>query len=245
MRTTTLTATVIVLFASQLVNAQSILRGDPANWQWQASVDNGQTWTPGLVEIAATVPRVRVRAFLTFPPPNAQSYFGGVLLDPYVQGMAGAGAADTITDITRGQIPYTIQHLAVMRFGNIIKIDDDFDFLPPGVGTRWAQCSQPPNNGMSPRPLFLNPVNVFEYILNLDGTQGERLVTAAWSTDTVFQLRPHFTSFVWGIGNEFDQFRHPVIEEQLTIRVIPTSASASIFALAGVLAARRRRRVER
>ncbi len=223
-------------------NAQVVLQGDPATWEWQASLDNGQTWSAGAIITNQPSSSIRVRGVITFPGLEPLAYFGGILFDPYVDGLQGAGPSDTISAISRGQVPYTIQQLHVLRFGSRIKIDDDFDFLPPGQGTRWAQSFQGPNNGTSPTPVYLNPISVFEYTLNLDGTLGDRLVTAAWSTDTAFGYTPYMFSFIRTFQHMGEQWRHPMTESPLTIRVIPSPASASLLVLAGTLAARRRRR---
>ncbi len=223
-------------------SAQPIFRGDPASWQWQGSIDNGSNWLGNRLNIDSSITSVRIRAVASFPPPFDNAYFGYVACDPYVQGLNGAGATDTITSIGPGQLPPNSQDLSVRRFGNLLKIDDAFDTQPPGLGSWWMQRSQSPNNGTSPTPLFFNPVTLLEFTLVLDGSQGDRLVTAAWTTDTAFGYRPFCVTNVWGIDHRFQQWRHPMTEEQLTIRVIPAPASTPLLVLSSIVAASRRRR---
>jgi hypothetical protein len=236
-----LCACAVIHLSSARASAQLVFPGEPALWQWQASLDNGQTWSGGAVNVSTPSSSVRIRGLATFPTTFDRAYFGGVQFDPYVEGISNVGLGDTISSITLGQMQPRFQFLQARRFGNRIRIDDEVDFLPPGVGTSWALSGQAPNNGTSPEPVFDNPVSVFEYTLSLDGTLGDRLVTAAWSTDTAFGYSPYITTYVRTFEHRGQQWRHPTTEETITIRVIPAPASAALFLLALPLAARRRR----
>jgi hypothetical protein len=230
-----------VACAAVSAHAQSVLLGEPVTWQWQASTDDGLSWNSGTMVATSSAERVRVRGMVSFPSASTQRYFSFVAFDPFVEGIQNVGSNDSIMDVDRGQLPYALQRLQVRRFGNRLSIDDEVDTLPPGLGPSWALSLQGPNNGTSPLPDFANPINVFEFQLVLDGSLGDRLVTAAWSRETAFNLSPYAVTNVWGFENQGRQWRHPLTEEQLTIRVVPAPASASILVLAGLLGARRRR----
>lgn len=213
-----------------------------ASWWWEASADNGLTWSANLLEVPATQSTVRVRASCAFPQVS-RYYFGGALIDQVVTGLDNAGLADTISNVYFGF--GSTQPIAVRRFGNILKIDDASDALPPGQGAAQLAIFQP-SPAVGPYT-YDNPVtNLVLFDLHLDGTMGDRLVNAWWR-----DWRVAFPDFPF-LGpavvirhqdlNDLDFIFPTLTVHDLTIRVVPAPGAVVLACVCGSIVAKRRRR---
>lgn len=218
-----------------------------AQFWWEASADDGATWSRDVLEVEAAQPSVRVRAWTAWEPGAGQGvyqYFASCSFDVIVEGINGAGQADTASELHRTRYLDSLPHpMAAMRFGDVLKIDDERDTLPPGEGTRWLRFSQPPANIPGWEFQFQNPITLFSFVLELDGTEGERIVHQVF--------RPHagapgdppryflqtYTSET-GLGN-YPDGEGGVFD--LRIRVVPAPAAAALLVLAAFCPRRRRR----
>lgn len=138
---------------------------------WFASLDDGQTWQGGTVEVADPFARVRVRAIVDWESPGAYA-LASVVMDIAI---SGAGPADQVAAPAR-IAPFNngARDLVVMRFGDVIKIDDVRD-TPPGTGPYSISCFQPAEILGYPFSTE-RPAPVFEFALDLDGVHGTRIV---------------------------------------------------------------------
>lgn len=243
----TASAAVVVACAASPALAQIGYRlTGEATWWWEASADNGQTWVPTLLEVPSTQSVVKVRASVAFPP-DRWHYFLGAWIDQTITGVNGAGLNDTVFVTDPGF--NNQQTLASRRFGNVLKIDDVSDTAPPGEGpAQWA-IGQP---GFSAGPwTYANPViGVIDFNLSLDGSEGDRLVSAWWrdwsvlfpNDPVVANLPP---TILVANNNPFtgQDFILPTLTiNDLTIRVVPAPGVAVLFATACAFAGVRRAR---
>lgn len=152
---------------------------------------------------------------------------------------------DTATDLAHPH-PFIAdtQTLHAMRFGTVLKIDDNRDFHPVGMGTRWVTPAQFVED-FAPPGYFTsaNPVVVYDFTLNLDGAEEDRVITSLmrefpgagagmtiYTTPTGGQNQVRAAS-----GQSDDTFRHLGV----TVRIIPAPTTAALALLA--FAPRRRR----
>ena len=202
---------------------------DPGTWVWQASTDGGATWRSGVVEVAPLT-SLRVRAILGFPP-GERHYLGYQGFDAVVR---HAGTFDSISDPRGGQVRGSMI-TEIGRFGDTLKFDFPGDTLPPGEGPRWLSVGFDPPQGL-PVPLFLNPIVIFDYRLRVDLTPGDRIVSSIIAP----QEGTSYPSIVWyDLTPPWGGFYSPVVQQDLTVRVIP--APAAFLALTVCIFARRRR----
>jgi hypothetical protein len=147
--------------------------GGTARWTWQVSLDSGNSWQSGRVEIPAEGPQnVEVRALLDWSS-DAGLYYVTSSFDATVTATTGVGAADFIDAVRPGDLDPTVLILPVAsRIGNMLKIDDPRDADPPGLGLFWFRAG---NNPMQPDPR--RPIANLRFTLHLDGSIGERLVS--------------------------------------------------------------------
>jgi hypothetical protein len=212
----------------------------PATFRWQVSPDEGASWT----SVAAVAPSqasvlVRLRAsWQDVPSTNeffAETYFDGLVLS--------AGPSDTVASLARitslgnGQlIPYgtgpggAIGH----RFGSTIKLDQTPDTSAPGAGIGWINPRQRIGDaGLIPSTL--NPITLFQYRLNLDGSEGTRTISGLWRIDPS-------TGAPWAtVHNAFatlGNFDVTFFDAQV---IVPTPAGVCVGVMAGAWAMRRRR----
>jgi len=226
--------------------AQGYRLAGEATWWWEASADGGTTWTPALLEVPSTQGMVKVRACVAFPP-DRWHYFQGARIDQTITGMNGAGSSDTVVVTDPG---FTNQQtLASRRFGNVLKIDDVSDTLPPGEGAAHWGIFQP---GFSAGPwTYANPViGVIDFNLNLDGSEGDRFISAWWRDWTAFYPNdPVVANLPPTIrvanNNPFtgQDYIFPTLTiNDLTIRVVPAPGAVALLASACAFAGVRRRR---
>ena len=102
--------------------------------------------------------------------------FAGARFDAVVAAGSG-GLADSASGFLR---PFPLAHIVpqaivASRFGAVLKLDDSRDTLPPGDGTRGVSPSQGKEIMGDPRFFTTaNPISVFEFTLELDGSTGTR-----------------------------------------------------------------------
>ena len=220
-----------------------------AQFWWEASADNGATWSRDLLEVDAAQPSVRVRARTSWEPRAGEGvdyhYFSGSRFDVVITGVDGAGPGDLAHGFHRTQhLDSWVQTIGATRFGNTIKIDDTRDTSAPGGGSRWVTIAQPPEQFWDMgRFQTANPIQLFEFTLTLDGSLGERHIGQVFGplTDAPGHPSRYFLA-TWigptgglnypdGEGGVFD----------LRIHVVPAPAAAALLALAAFGPRRRRR----
>lgn len=209
-------------------------------WWWEGSIDNGQTWQSGSMDVSAQQQGVRVRARCQFPTellgPAPLTYLQWTNLDAIVVGSSLVGEADSIDTILFAD---RIRFNAVTstRFGNTLKIDAVGDSDAPGVGGGWIDIYQRPPNQL-PNPNLDNPISPIEYTLRLDGSIGTRLVSG------VFRDLPGqppgtqvFITSMFGVGQGFS-----ANAEQLSINVVPALGTLPVLFASSILVRRTSRR---
>jgi hypothetical protein len=212
-----------------------------ATWWWEASIDQGVSWTWSMLEVPQDQGTVRVRASCAFPPGRAH-YFAGAMIDQVITGLDGAGMSDTVTVVDPGFT--NPQTLMARRFGSVLKIDEESDTLPPGEGpSHWGIFQ--PGHAVGAYT-YANPVlGVIEFDLHLDGTPGDRLINAWWRDWTAwFPDIPDMGPAFLMLNRDFVDygFIYPDLTvHDLTIRVVPSPGIPAIALIATPLVARRRR----
>lgn len=202
-----------------------------ATFAWEAFVD-GQ-WRGGSVQTTATDVPVRVRVSWS---QDAGYAFASAQFDAVISVPTSASDA-AVNPIRPRPFDSASQTLAVTRFGNQLKIDDQRDTFAPGLGTRGTFPSQGVE-GFGYPISTANPAVVFSFNLRLGATMGTRLIEAlplapfnGNSTDR--WMRIYTTS--GGAQNT------PLVTQQtLELTLIPAPASAALLVV-GLVAARRRR----
>lgn len=152
----------------------------PANFRWQVSTDDGATWRAGAVHVPREQTSVLVNAVISWDAPTPPSFFAVSSFDVSWRAFS-AGYSDTAdmfaSEPIRGGYQGS-QQFAARRFAETLKVDDALDELPPGLGTGAITPLEPPPNFAIVRDT--NPVIVFQFRINLDGTIGERELSAVF-----------------------------------------------------------------
>jgi len=226
-------AVVFGVLAPSVAWSQIIFDGT-ATWSWEASTDGGATWHRGMLEVPTSQGAVQVRSSLAFPPPPTGS--GGGFSTAALDGVVGgAGPLDSVSGLNGGNLRSF--NFVASRFGSTIKIDDPVDTLPPGLGSRWAVLTQSRAQG---NRSLANPIILLSYTLTLDGSIGDRLV------EGIFRQPPgyppgHVVSIDMGMAQEAPTLVPFLIQEPLTIRVVPTPTTLATGTLGLAFLSRRRR----
>lgn len=207
----------------------------------ELSADGGETWRSGLTEVEpgprTVLGRVAVQWTADAGYCFAASQFDIGIAFP-------TGAEDAVTNAIR---PFffgrgSVQTIVATRFGSTIKIDDVRDTLPFGAGTRGVFPGQLPEAFAGwPPPTRENPAHVFTFNLNLDGTPGDRFVSAAFVPASNGALVRIYTT-VTGAQNSLGigPGMGPLEIHFASIRVVPAPGCV-LGALLGLWAGRRRR----
>lgn len=229
-------ALIAALCTTTQAHAQ-IVYGGQGRWWWEASTDNGTTFSERLLEVPQAPTNVLVRLRFSFPSGHLR-YLGGAGMDAAVYNTA---PGDDISDVTAGDrnggergLIYRIPRL------RLIKIDTFGDDLPPGEGPEWlCICQHPPQT--FPTPSFNNPITAMTYRLHLDGTPGDRQVSAVIAS--YMQVGHLVSAYTHSLNppERSTTFYLSTIQDPLTIRVVPTPAG--MFGLFGLMlcAVRRQR----
>ncbi|MDX2148708.1 MAG: hypothetical protein SFZ23_14440 [Planctomycetota bacterium] len=222
-----------VVGAASLATSSALAQVGTATFTWQASADGGQAWQSNLIEVDQSVRDLRVRGWLDWSA-NAGVAVETTSFDCIVQ---TESLSDQISEPYRPE-PFSSfppQSLASTRFGNVIKIDDVRDTLPPGVGIRGILIAQPWADSGFPHT-DERPLSLLEYSLRLSGELGDRTVSSEFLWLNSFDVR------LWISRTGREGANAPLTTTvPLTIRVIPAPGAAAFMTL-GMLAAARRRR---
>ncbi len=207
-----------------------------AAFRWQASADNGATWSSSSLSVPQTSASVLVRAVASWTPSSTDEVFARLNFDATVEGRLGSGLADGASAFVVGNPPAVVggvQSVGTFRFGSILKIDRNTDASPPGLGSDWLSIFQLSGMIGLPPISFDNPITLFSYRLDLDGTPGQRQLSATLQSGFLI-LFPDWRS---------NQIRgEPISVEPLTLTVLPAPGAIALLALGGVVVASRRRR---
>jgi hypothetical protein len=202
---------------------------------WQASIDNGQSWQAGGMEVSLSQETVRFRALFDWDHPTGYALHG-CFMDVTVSGLDNVGAADEATGVVRpspfGQSPQTI---VTTRLGNLIKIDDESDTRPPGLGPRAIEIGQPPEFLGLPFTRE-HHVPVFEFTLRLDGSAGVRIVDHMYRIGGTQDSTPTLYTDPNGAWVRPPQ----ALQDPFELVVTPAPAAACVLVLAPFFTRRRR-----
>lgn len=204
---------------------------------WEASLDSGQTWQRGLVQVDNPAARVQVRALVDWEYPGSYA-LASVQFDATVTTHGSSGLADLADDLERVS-PFHLgfsQTLAAMRFGNVLKIDDVTDPHPPGLGQGRVRMNQLIEVAGFPFTRD-NPALVFRYTLVLDGTTGLRTASHVWFPHPTQGTPVRPTVFLTPEGATASP--GTILIQPLELNVIP--APATLGLLLPLLAFHRRR----
>jgi hypothetical protein len=242
---TVATSFLVWVAASLTSNTPALAQPFSARLTWQFSEDYVNWTNTGLV--TPGIERVHVRALLTYQQPSTYfTRFGMSHCDPTVTGIAGAGLGDNVESVYHR---YNVDLLnsdqfGTTRFGDVLKIDQLGDNAPPGAGTGWIQSFQD-SPSLQPLTDDLPVIVLYQYTVVLDGTPGRRRLDGAYRSQS--STVPNAFVRIWA-PQAGSWFNYPVATEVIpgnfTVPV-PTPATASLLALAGLFAARRRRGVIR
>jgi hypothetical protein len=227
--------------AASATHAQTVRFEGQATWWWEASADGGATWSQSVLEVPSNQPAVRVRAACSFPQVFGY-YFGAAFIDQRITGLNNAGLGDSLTILNVGIL--SAQTFAARRFGNVLKIDDINDVLPPGEGQGHLGIGQP-NPSIGPYTLANPIINLVVFDLHLDGSAGDRFVDAWWRdwTPNYPQIPPGPRIHVRNRDLADPDIIVPDLTvNPLTIRVIPAPGAVAVLLAPGLAIARRRRR---
>lgn len=202
---------------------------------WEA--DDGTGWTAGRLETSAQSVRVRLRA--AWYPAEPALYFAGCQFDAVV---SGDGRDDVISDFDR-TVPMkkgATQTLVATRFGDVVKIDDRRDTMPPGQGPRGIFPGQLVEQFAGwPPPTHDNPVSLFEFTLTFDGVAGERRVSSLYVApsggNTIDRVMRIYTN------SSGAQINPSTTTFTLDIAYVPGPGGAALAGVALAFAVRRRR----
>ncbi|MDX2148709.1 MAG: hypothetical protein SFZ23_14445 [Planctomycetota bacterium] len=223
-----------LLVAIALSPSVALAQVGTATFTWQASTDGGQTWQSNLIEVDQVVRDLRVRGWFDWSPDAGVALFN-TTFDCTISSMSNG---DIATDPSR-RAPFTSFHqqsLVATRFGNVIKVDDERDTAPPGVGTRGVTNNQLWRDAGLPYTED-RPLSLLSFTFRLSGDLGDRTIDSSFGLAPTTDYRPRlFTSRSSSASNQPLTTTVP-----LTIRVVPAPGAAAFMTL-GMLAASRRRR---
>ncbi|MDX2147462.1 MAG: hypothetical protein SFZ23_08050 [Planctomycetota bacterium] len=213
-----------------------------ASLTWQASLDGGTTWTSNEVQTLIGT-SVRIRAVASWSQDAGYS-FDLSQFDGTVRGFAGAGRTDAATNF-RVPSPLTAgisggDTYVAQRFADILKIDEVRDTVAPGLGQRSIAPAQLYESAGLPHTTA-NPLSIFEYTLQLDGSAGTREVSSVWLLPPIgnpVRIR------TWRGPSFMDGNNSPetsVVPLRINV-VVPAPASAACLMIVASGLARRRRR---
>jgi hypothetical protein len=202
-------------------------------FEWQISADGGQTWQAGDVVVSTSQQFVSVRAFVGWSS-DAGFAFASAQFDVTVRGSNSVDAADVVVTSAMSQT------IVSQRFGDVLKIDDIRDTLPPGQGQRGVWPGQLTPEFGPPEFTTANPVMVFTFRLSFDGTLGRRDVTSLFIAPTVGNSVDRFLRTYTATGVPNNNNLPLMTYAAASVTVIPAPAAGLMF---GVLAVSRRRRL--
>ncbi len=220
-----------------VVHAQYRQQGH-ATWRWEGSVDGGASWRGGRIELLHSPGVVLVRAIVTFEDFGTPSYCGGVGLDPYV--LTTAPGDDIISFTAPHGSASRLESFPAnpVRLPGLLKLDAAGDLLPPGQGPGWFRATQPGYQIIT-SAIMDNPIWLMGFTLVIDGTGGDRTISAVFRESPLYPGRPMFVEtrpwLGYGYAETLDHF-------PLTISVFPSPSGAALGAFAACWFGARRRR---
>lgn len=187
---------------------------------WQVSPD-GVVWTDDL-EVDSSHTTVYVRLRVTFIAPPERAHFGAMFFDATVRSPSPASGDFADRDLP-AHVPRWLYYsnpppIVTGRFGDMLKLDDSRDTLPPGQGPHWIIPSLPFG--------FLgssNPADVFQYRLLLDGSVGDRFIDAVFHPSTL----PDHMVGLWYLRDDGAWTITPAPTDYYTavVRIVPAQSA--------------------
>jgi len=199
---------------------------------WQVSTDGGATWSNAAAVNGAAA--VQVRASFAWSGIAGGLGFGGSQFDALI---VGGTAGDSVSGINRpSPFNFAAQTLVASAYAGGIKIDTSADGAAPGAGTGWVNPGQGSLDGIGTNFNTGNPVVVFAYTLNFDGT-GSRTIGNVFNQTTGRALSVYTSA----AGAQVRLNAPAVAINTASITLIPTPGTLALAGLGGLAAARRRR----
>lgn len=199
---------------------------------WQVSTDGGATW--GAVANMNGAGAVQVRGTFTWSGVAGSLGFGGSQFDALI---VGGTAGDSVSGINRpSPFNFAAQTLVASTYAGGIKIDTSADVAAPGAGTGWVNPGQGSPDGIGTNFNGNNPVTVFTYTVNYDGT-GSRTIGNVFN-QTAGRALSVYTS---AAGAQTRLSASAVAINTASIVLVPTPGTLALAGLGGLAAARRRR----
>lgn len=228
----------VLLFTPATFSQIEVVYSGNADWTWEGSADGGVTWHNSLIQIDRALPSLLVRATCSFDRPTSSRYFGFVAFDATVE---NAGDSDHIDSIEFGgtRMLGALPALNVQRLGSTLKVDYTIDTSPPGQGLRWLT----PGNSHPSVPIVpdtSHPFTAMTYSLVLDGTPGDRLLSAAYQSSHP-SLRSGQWLWSYDANNTSTTTMQALHAYPLTVRVVPSPSVLGLLAAAFMPFTRRRR----
>jgi hypothetical protein len=220
--------------------------------RWQLSADNGATWTYDALTVQQSQSSVMARMWLdtvaTGFAPGRRPTLEAELMELHWTSIAGAGITDTIDDSAVRAFFYNgfVSGLSTRpaqstRWSSILKTAPrvvGVEPRPPGQGPGFTLNNIPA--GFGDLPIDDNPLLVFEYRVQLDGSIGMRTVDALWLAGSVVGPGQVIVAQYPAVSTPSRVVAN-VTSIPATLTVIPAPASAGLVVAAGLFAARRRR----
>ncbi|MDX2147781.1 MAG: hypothetical protein SFZ23_09695 [Planctomycetota bacterium] len=225
-------ASLILVSTTDLASAQVFTR-----ITWQASLDDGASWTSDQLSIGDARSNVRIRALFDWQHPDGYA-LAGASFDATVTSVDGGALGDTVSAIRRLEpLVITPQTLTTFRFGSVLKIDDERDTRPPAQGDRGVRVGQAAEYLGLPFTRE-NPVAVFDFVLHFDATPGTRRVAHVFTMNSGGFLN---VPFLWRDREGTGVLSIPnSIVRPLDLVVVPAPPAASALLAVLPLAHRRR-----
>jgi MYXO-CTERM domain-containing protein len=211
--------------------------------EWQTSLD-GSSWQGGERSVPIAATRVHVRLLAGWRNAPTATLFGRAVFDAVMEGVAGAGAGDVVEPGTAerlGSMDFarTYAQANSRRFGEFLVFDGPFDSSAPGTAQTGVQWLVPVQN-LSTVIVTGNPIDVFHFTVNLDGSLGRRDLYALGAppvtgNPVVFWGKLHGPTVNFEIDVEAVEHRSAAI-------IVPAPGAAGAVALGLAAYASRRRR---
>lgn len=198
---------------------------------WQVSNDAGGSWSNSLtVPFTQSSVRARMQISWTSALPTSPQFLSGAHFDGYVRVAQGGGAADSVSGISMLRdgffVPAQSPVLAQRVSADLIKIDQG-DSAPLGQGNFIVVNNAPFTGGVT----FGNPITVFEYQLQLDGSAGTREIGSVYRSVLPVGIS---LSLPQGTTANFIASTQPA-----TLVVLPAPTALALAGVGGVVLLRR------
>ena len=207
-------------------------------YTWQASADNGATWSSAVSATNGSTVKVRLLAAwsgvaLGTGGVDGDIGYGGGQFD----GKVTNGGADTFSAITRPDpFAFAVQTLVASTIGADAKLDTSADVSGFGAGTGWVGPGQQNRTNGGAAYNNTNGAVVFSYSITLGASSSDRIVGMVLNAASGRAM----SIYTNAAGTQVRISSTAVTVNNATISV-PTPGSMALLGLGGLVAGRRRR----